>query len=258
MQYPLDSNLQYCYCNGMSKEVRGDPRGFIARVEAAREERGLQVYEFSEAIGQAGSYWSSWMNRHRVRETFPRGDTLAAMAEVLQVPIAHLLGIRQGASQGQVIAERRAPYLSDAALLRKVGAEPVSDDLVILEEFAMSAANGRGNLIPQNYDDMRELRRKAKARRGPNKEQTIYILRVSGTCMTGTLNDGDMVWLDTTLDRTPPAIVLAVKGEHEAHIKRLVEHNGKRYLEADDGWSAPLDDDWRIVARAYKVQRALA
>ncbi len=93
MQYPLAEMGKYCYCNIMKRDGGLDPVGFIARVEAAREARGLGMYEFSQAIGQGDSYWSVWMNRHKGRGGFPRGDVMAAMARVLNVSNDYLLGI---------------------------------------------------------------------------------------------------------------------------------------------------------------------
>src|SRR4051794_6939313 len=127
MQYPLDINMQYCYRNNMSREIRGDPRGFIDRVDSAIQRAGLQVYEFSEEIGQAGSYWSQWKNRHREREAFPRADTLMAMKSVLKVPLSYLLGLPPGPGEEDAypaVAPVRRPQ-SDAALMLKFGAEPV-------------------------------------------------------------------------------------------------------------------------------------
>lgn len=163
---------------------------------------------------------------------------------------------------GLGVAEQGALYVvprrlvTDAELLLKIGAEPFSgDDTVAPEDFAASARTGQGNLIPQNYDDMRPKR--GKQPRKPKPDPHIFKLRISGGCMKDTVKDGEIVWFDTWLPREPIALVLAVRDEHEAHIKRLVDRSGERWLEADDGWNEQVDERWRILAVAFTAQRNL-
>lgn len=150
----------------------------------------------------------------------------------------------------------RIAVLSDLDLLIQIGAEPFSgDDTVSIEDFAASARTGKDNLIPQNFDEMRPKR--GKQPRKPKPEPHIFKLRISGNCMKDTVRDGEIVWFDTWLPREPVALVLAVRDEHEAHIKRLVDRTGQRWLEADDGWAEPVDERWRILAVAFTAQRNL-
>ncbi len=146
--------------------------------------------------------------------------------------------------------------LSDVELLIQIGAEPFSgDDTLSIEDFAASARTGKDNLIPQNFDDMRPKR--GKQPRKPKPDPHIFKLRISGSCMKNTVKDGEIVWFDTWLPREPVALVLAVRDEHEAHIKRLVDRSGEHWLEADDGWTEQVDERWRILAVAFTAQRNL-
>ena len=140
----------------------------------------------------------------------------------------------------------------------KFGGEPVSPEEAepALEEFAASARTGRGNLVPFGYDDMRS-KPKPGAKRKSKPEPTTFKLRISGNCLSGTVEDGEVVWFDVNLEREPVCLVFAVKDEHEGHIKRLIWHEGEMWLESDDGWSAPVDEHWRLVARAFTAQRRL-
>lgn len=221
---------------------------FGERLRRIREELGISVNELGRRTGKDPGGISRIERGERWQGKQPPGDDIQLFADALGVPFEVL--------RGSMVHESRAPSLSNAALLLRFGAEPVPDEeaAAALEEFAASARRGRGNLIPQNYDDMR---RTPVGKRRAKPEPTTFRLRVSGNCMADTVADGDIVWFDTLLSREPPALVLAVRDEHEAHIKRLVERDGALWLEADDGWSAPLDEHWRICARAFSAQRRL-
>ena len=228
--------------------MRRDARGFIERVEAAREQRGLGRYEFSEAIGQAGSYWSAWVSRHQQRETFPRGDTVAAMADTLGVSMDYLFG----ATDEAVAAAYKSYRSSDAVLLAAIGAEPLPhDEALSIDEFTGSARTGQRNQVPQGFDEQLPRKRKATGFSG------LVRLRVSGSCMVPRLNPGDLVIFDTRRAPEPGQIVLAVLDEHEALIKRLAVRDGQRWLVALDGWEQVVDERVRIVGVAVMVQAAL-
>ncbi len=236
MQYPLDANPQYCYRNGMSKEVRGDPRGFVARVEQAREDRGLQVYEFSEAIGQAGSYWSSWMNRHRLRESFPRGDIMARMVDTLGVTNDYLLGRTPGAHES---APSRPAWMVKPrdVLLADLGAEKVSDLL-----FDMRAAADPDRRVPKS-DRVR-----------PRKPH--YVIEVEGECMVPELHHGDIVHFDPDLQPENGDWVVATLDGGSATVKKLVVRGGvMQQLLPLNGEPLVIDENVRIVGVVLTYER---
>lgn len=244
MQYPLDEMGKHCYCNDMSKGERTDPKGFIVRVEAAREALGLGPYELSERIGKGQSYWSVWVNRHRERGGFPAGDVMAALADVLQVSNDYLLG-RTEAS----IPE--PPRVTLEELLSRIGAEPVPvDDTYLIEDFAVSA--GPGTAVPQDFDDTIPRRRRRK--KGP---EGVFRVRVRGRCMEPEIHQGDVIYFDTTLTPKPGQVVIAVVEDEESVIKRLVERDGRRCLESLDGRSIEIDARVRIVGVAVGGQYRL-
>jgi len=221
---------------------------FGERLRRLREERAISVNELGRRTGKDPGGISRLERGERWGGKQPPGDDIQLFADALGVSFEEL--------RGAVVRLPRAPYESDSALLLRFGAEVVPDDeaAAALEEFQVSARHGRGNLIPQNYDDMRP---RLKGKRQPKPEPTTFKLRVSGHCLHGTVEDGEVVWFDTLLSREPPAIVFAVKDEHEAHIKRLVARDGALWLESNDGWSALVDEHWRIGARAFNAQRRL-
>lgn len=216
------------------------------RIEMLMRERGRSARSLSLAIGQNSAYIQQLITGMRNKKP-PSIEIMEAIADELGVSLAEL--------RGAVAREEQDPKLSDAELMLRLGYEPVEDhDLPPeIEDFALSALRGRGNLIPQNYDDMRP-KRKPKQKRA---EPRVFRVRISGDCMHKTVHDGEIVWFDTELPREPVALVMAVKDEHEGHIKRLVWRDGERWLESDDGWATRVDEHWRITAVGFTAQRML-
>ncbi len=248
MQYPIDTNLQYCYCNKMDRDTRSNPAGFVARVEAAREKHGLGVYDFSEKLDLAGSYWSSWMSRHKKRETFPSGDIMAKMTEVLGVSMDYLLGKSMGNPTPASLPEIQTVPL--AALLRRVGAQPVYGEYV---EDLKASAGRRGSRIPQGFDESRP--RKGRAGKTPER---IQVVEVEGHCMETLIYPGDLVHVDT--QRTPAIgdITVAVRFHDETIVKFLREKEGHQFFEGVDGTIVPLDQYTRILGPMVWLQISTA
>jgi len=227
-------------------------------IKERRLSKELTQIDLAERLGTTQRQITRW---EQYTTGMPRQATRERLGFVLDIrPIewheAAALAEESGTVVAPKVAEDRAPYSTDAELLARFGAEPVADDDALTdEEFAASARIGRGNLIPQNYDEMRG--RKTKIPRKPKPEPHIFKLRISGSCMQNTIQDGEVVYFDTWLPREPVAIVLAVKDDHEAHVKRLIGRDGRHWLESDDGWRAPVDDHWRILAVAFTAQRNL-
>jgi len=213
---------------------------------------GLSVNQFAKLIGKDPGGISRIENGKRLVGSTPAYPDLVRWAKVLGVSVQELGGENDA---GRSIADAPAPYVTDEALLLRFGAVPVPDEDLdpTTEEFAASALHGRGNLIPQNYDDMRR-KRKPKAKK---PEPHVFKVRISGNCMSKTVQDGEVVWFDTWLPKEPPALVLAVKDEHESHVKRLVLRDGEPWLESDDGWATRVDEHWRIAAVAFTAQRII-
>lgn len=241
----LDFNHGGYYDNHMDDETFGQ------RIKRLREARGLGVRELARRAG-IKSHASITNAEQGVGWTrIPGPDITRPLAAALGVTHEVLLG----EADGRVLRELRAPYLTDEALLLRIGAEPVPDDDLdaTTEEFAASALHGHGNLIPQNYDEMRP-QRKPRQKKG---QPVVFKLRISGDCMAPTVRDGEVVWFDTRLPREPVALVVAVRHDHEAHVKRLVWRDTERWLESEDGWAVPVDDSWRILAVGFSAQRRL-
>ena len=250
MSIPL--NIDSVQLFGMLNSMEGETFG--QRLKRLRLAAGLSQRKLAFEVGLTNGAISQAENGHLWIGQLPSLDILRRLARALGITLDELVGPDEADQRG--VAERPAASISDTALLLQIGAEPVAEDEAggFIEDFAASARHGRDNLIPQNYDDMR---RRERGKRRARPEPTIFRLRVSGNCMARTVADGDIVWFDTTLPREPIALVLAVRDEHEAHIKRLVERDGVPWLESDDGWAAPVDEHWRLLARAFTLQRRL-
>jgi len=228
---------------------------FGQRLQRLLRERNISNGELARRIGKSAAYISLIVNGKRLVDKLPNYDDMLAMAEALQVPVAELAGESPRPGQERQVAAPRAPYLTDEAMLLRLGATPVVEDgAPIIEEFSGTARTGQNFQVPQDYDDL--IPRPKKSRK-PAAVPHRYWLRVSGDCMATAINDGDVLLIDTKLPRVPVEIVVALRDEHEAHVKRLVERDGVQWLESNDGWSAPLDDHWRLLGVATVGQYRL-
>lgn len=246
MQYPLDIKLQYCYRNSMGEVLRGDPRGFISRVETAREDAGLGVYEFSDVIGQAPSYWSSWMSRHRARGGFPKGDIMAVMADKLHVSMDYLLGKDVPDSPPAI---QTAPL---ADLLKRIRAVP---NLRLTEDRPLAHAGRDGAPLLQGFDESRPRRPAPKGKSKKDKDvERFQDVEVIGHCMETVLYPGDVVTVDTRVLPNFGDVVVGMRFHDEMLIKFLRTKDEHQYLESKDGQVIPLDQYIRILGPVVFVQ----
>lgn len=241
MQYPLDEMVRYCYCNEMNM-TGDDPKGFIARVEEAREQKGLGRYEFSSAIGQGDSYWSVWITRHRERGGFPQGGIMSAMAETLGVSMDYLLG-KQATDK---LPEIQTTPLAE--LLRRAKAWPYRGRPI----EGLKASAGKGSRIPQGFDESRP-----KTGRKKGEPDPIQNIEVEGECMVDLLYPGDIVVVDTRQTPDIGDVVVGMRFHDEVLVKFLREHEGRQYLESKDGQIIPLDQYIRLLGPAVLFQRRL-
>jgi transcriptional regulator with XRE-family HTH domain len=237
---PVDNQMQYCYRNDMDRTLKGNPVGFIARVDKAIADNNLEVYEFSEAIGQAGSYWSQWKSRHKVRESIPRGDTLKAMERVLGVSQNYLLGLPEEApASAYQVAESRPWFITEVLtrLLVRLGAEKVRD-----YEFDMKASAGTGRPAPKS-DRVR-----------PRKPH--YVIAVAGDCMVPDIQDGDTIHFDPDLDPENGDWVVATVDGEGAIVKKLVVKDGiSQQLLPLNGEPLVIDENVRILGVVISYER---
>lgn len=242
MSIPL--NVDYAHLFDMLNSM--DTETFGQRLKRLRLMRGLSQRKLATAAGLTNGAISQAESGDLWVGQLPSLDIVRRLARALDVSI-------------DVLADDEAirPHLalSDSAMMLRFGADAVPEEEAqsALEDFAATALHGRDYLIPQNYDDMR----RPPAKRKPKPEPTTFKLRISGNCLSGDVEDGEVVWFDTALPREPVCLVFAVKDDHEAHIKRLVERDGIPWLESNDGWGEPVDEHWRLVARAFNAQRRL-
>lgn len=252
MQYPLDVMSNYCYRNIMSADGT-DPKGFIERVEQAREKKGLGRYAFSLAIDQADSYWSVWISRHRKSGGFPSGDVMERMTRVLGVSMDYLFG-KDRPEQPEDKPPEPLPW---DELLRRIGAEPLDedeDDIPIYEDLVAHA--GRGGSFPGDIIDALptyEERKKGK------KLKERFRLRIHGRCMMPEINPGDVLLFDKAIAVQVGKVVVALVNMEETVVRRVAEIDGYRVLVANDKKIKPIPVDFRvqIAAVAYLGQYSL-
>lgn len=223
------------------------------KLRPLREGLGLSLEEVAAVVGRDKA-WLSRLERGEMKRDLADW-VVRGIAEKLETSRENLLESWPDVNDVQRAMGDAWRMLGDSALLAALGFEYVSDEDLdpVIEEFAASALRGKNNLIPQNYDDVRRRRKPREKKPEPH----IFKVRISGDCMSNTVRDGEIVWFDTWLPREAPALVMAVRDEHEAHVKRLVRRGDELWLESDDGWSTQVDEHWRITAVAFSAQRII-
>lgn len=214
---------------------------FGARLAKLRAQRGISQAELARRVGWTSGYVSLIEGNKRLVDALPRHDFMVRLADVLGVGVEDLAGTVGGAASKRL--------LSDDELFAKIGAGYVAD-IPHIDDVLVSA--GAGSAIPQDIDDtlpQRPKRRHAKQ---------LRTLVVTGRCLEPELRHGDFVVIDRDRAAEPGKLVVAVRDEEEALIKRLVERDGALYLSTNDGRpDTPVDDHVRILGPVVAYQRML-
>lgn len=237
MQPPrhIDFSASGCYSNHMSNEELGE------RLRRFRLARGLSVRELARRSGINHATISLAERRKRWVGKPPSIVDVRNLAQALEVTVDQLLG------DDNTPLPRR--LLTDEELLDKIGAGYV-EDIPLIDDVVVSAGPGSG--VPQDIDDT--LPRRAKRRQFKH----LRTLVVAGHCLEPDLRPGDFVVIDRDRAPTPGKLVVAVRDEEEALIKRLVDRDGTWYLTTNDGHSdIPVDEHIRILGPVVAYQRVL-
>jgi len=203
-----------------------------------RRARGLSQTELGRRTGTSQRQVSRLENGED--RTLPRRDTLDKFGTVLGIALAEFYqaaGVIEGLPQSQ-IAETPATYdVPPPSLFTLV--DQLDEVRVIRLDQLVSA--GPGEAVPQGI----EYRARIKGRKG---RTPLYSVTAVGTCMTPDIRPGDEVLFDADRMAEPGHTVVAVIDHEDAVVKRLVEHDGKRYLSSLDGEHLiPVDERVRVV-----------
>lgn len=215
---------------------------FGSRLAELRTQRGISQAELARRVGWTSGYVSLIEGNKRLVDALPRHDFMVRLADVLGVEVEDLAsGVGKGTLPRRV--------LTDDELFAKIGAGYV-EDIPVIDDVLVSA--GPGSAIPQDIDDTLPQR----SRRRHFKH--LRTLAVTGRCLEPELRHGDFVVIDRDRAAEPGKLVVAVRDEEEALIKRLVERDGLLYLATNDGRpDLPVDDHVRILGPVVAYQRML-
>lgn len=237
MQPPraLDFEIGGCYPKRMDGEELGD------RLRRVRIARGIGVRELARRSGINHATLSLAERGQRWVGKPPSILDMRSLAKALDVTVEQLLGEDESPLPKRV--------LTDDELFAKIGAGYVQD-IPHIEEVLVSA--GSGSAIPQDIDDTLPQRPKRR------HSKQLRTLVVTGRCLEPELRHGDFVVIDRDRAAEPGKLVVAVRDEEEALIKRLVERDGSLYLSTnDDRPDLPVDEHVRILGPVVAYQRML-
>lgn len=207
------------------------------------EQQGVGHRELARRSGKNISTVSQTLAGKTWGDKYPPLDDIEAYARALGVSEGLLRGVEPFPD---VPAKR---VLTDDELFAKIGAGYV-EDIPVIDDVLVSA--GPGSAIPQDIDDTLPQR----SRRRHFKH--LRTLAVTGRCLEPELRHGDFVVIDRDRAAEPGKLVVAVRDEEEALIKRLVERDGLLYLATNDGRpDLPVDDHVRILGPVVAYQRML-
>lgn len=87
------------------------------------------------------------------------------------------------------------------------------------------------------------------------RSKGLFAMRVKGSCMVPRINDGDTIIVDREQAAEVGKIVVAVAGVDWdiVLVKRLVEVNGRRWLQPLQGSAVPVDESVRIVGVVKQI-----
>lgn len=193
--------------------------------------------DFARHVGFSPGVVSNWINSGRR----PEFESCLRIARALGVD-PDLVVAKAGRIPTKQVRDRPLA-LSDVRKQFELLA-PIEAPLIELDQLVSA---GPGEAVPQGYEYMAAS---AEQRRTP-----LYAAVVTGNCMDPEIRPGDRVVFDPQLPLENGRLVVAsVEGE-AAMVKRLVERNGQRYLEALDGKRIIVDERVRFVGVVTEVRR---
>ena len=239
MQYPLYRNLCNCYSVGVNDGIEG----FRTRLQQMRELRGMSARSLSIKIGKGEAYIQALESGLRNKKV-PSVQTVDAIAEALTTTTRYLV---YGKEETAEVTQRAR--LSKAELLRRIGAYPVIDTTIALEQV-VSAGKGHEADIPQGLETIRDI----EALPLPTGRQQ-YVVRVTGDCMVPDIMPGWTVRFDPDQEAHDGDLVVAAQDGERALVKWLDKRATLQYLLPLNGEPILIDEGIEIVGVVTEVMQ---
>lgn len=215
-------------------------------IQQRRLAKGLTQTELARRTGLSQNYVSK-LEGGRIE--LPQRGTLDVLSGALDVS---LIDLYRAAGVTDALPEATAaldappspdtpPVRSFDDILRELEAErPIA--VPVIEQVA-SAGRGEAAIGYVYLPPM--------GRRRPG----LFAMRVRGQCMSPRIEDGDTIIVDREAPAEVGKIVLAVAGDNWdlVLVKRLVEHDGRRWLEPLQGQAIVIDGSVRIVGVVMQI-----
>lgn len=189
-----------------------------------------------------------------------------------QADLARELHVNTGVISSWVNGQRRPSYESCLSIARALTIDP---EIVVAKAGRETTTLRR----PRSFDDiLRELDAErpvavpiieqiASAGRGEpaigyvylppmgRRRPGLFAMRVRGQCMSPRIEDGDTIIVDREQPAEIGKIVLAVAGDNwdVVLVKKLVERDGRRWLQPLQGKAIPVDETVTIVGVVKQI-----
>lgn len=225
--------------NGMEAIPFGERLRLIRRGELVRAGPAISLRELARCSGINHATLSEAENGKGWVGKLPSLEDLEALARCLDVTLPELVG---RPIVGMPVPEPPAEEPLDA-LLRRIGAEPVYEYPVELEQVG-SAGPGAG--VIQGEEEPPRRRR---------REPTRYLLRVEGDCLTPEVEPGDRVEFEPDAAYEPGDLVVAVQDGETVLIKHYDEVDDVQYLLPINGHPLRIGPGLRIIGVVKEIHR---
>lgn len=213
--------------------IMSDARAFGYWLENELDKRDWLPADLARALGVKSGVISNWVSGQRR----PSYESCLQIAEALGIDPDEVL---RRAGRETTTAVRHRPRSFDD-IIRELEAErPIA--VPIIEQIASA---GRGEPAV-GYVYLPPMGRRSKG---------LFAMRVKGSCMVPRINDGDTIIVDREQPAELGKIVVAVAGADwdVVLVKRLVEVDGRRWLQPMQGQPVPVDESVRIVGVVKQI-----
>jgi len=207
-------------------------------VRSRRLQKGLTQSELALETGLRQAYISQVEKGEIAIPRDPQLDKLGAALDLSRADFYRAAGRFEGMHPDPPDAP---PARSFDDILRELEAErPIA--VPVIEQVA-SAGRGEAAIGYVYLPPM--------GRRRPG----LFAMRVRGQCMSPRIEDGDTIIVDREAPAEVGKIVLAVAGDNWdlVLVKRLVEREGRRWLEPLQGQAIVIDGSVRIVGVVMQI-----
>lgn len=218
---------------GYTGGMNGDGAEFGEWLQEQLERRELLQADFARSGNFNPQNVSRWINNERV----PSSGSAIRIAKVFGIDEDLVLRV---AGHKPPIGQKKPPRSLDDIIKELEAERPIA--VPIIEQIA-SAGRGEAAIGYVYLPPM--------GRRSPG----LFAMRVKGSCMVPRINDGDTIIVDREQPPELGKIVVAVAGDNWdiVLVKRLVEIDGRRWLQPLQGRPVLVDESVTIVGVVKKI-----